>query len=64
MAAFFPLVDICFQRKHFRGKTVKRNVLVPPPKADAPPAKPKEEGKAPPKGKEAAKPKPAKGGKK
>ncbi|KAK1330473.1 hypothetical protein QTO34_010662 [Cnephaeus nilssonii] len=44
VAAFFPLIDICLQRKHFRGKKVKRNVLVPPQrKADA--AKAKEEAK-------------------
>uniref|UniRef100_G1QEC3 Uncharacterized protein n=2 Tax=Myotis TaxID=9434 RepID=G1QEC3_MYOLU len=30
VAAFFPLIDICLQRKHFRGKKVKKNVLVPP----------------------------------
>ncbi|XP_008138096.1 CKLF-like MARVEL transmembrane domain-containing protein 2 [Eptesicus fuscus] len=57
VAAFFPLIDICLQRKHFRGKKVKRNVLVPPQKkADA--AKAKEEAKS-----GAAKPKEDKKGK-
>ncbi|KAM7058770.1 CKLF-like MARVEL transmembrane domain-containing protein 2 isoform 2-T2 [Molossus nigricans] len=45
VAAFFPLIDICLQRKHFRGKKVKRNVLVPPPRKEEPDAKPKEEAK-------------------
>uniref|UniRef100_A0A4X1USL1 MARVEL domain-containing protein n=1 Tax=Sus scrofa TaxID=9823 RepID=A0A4X1USL1_PIG len=32
VAAIFALIDICIQRKHFKGKKVKRNVLVPPEK--------------------------------
>ena len=31
MAALFALVDVCLQKKHFKGKKIKRNVLVPPP---------------------------------
>ncbi|XP_036297128.1 CKLF-like MARVEL transmembrane domain-containing protein 2 [Pipistrellus kuhlii] len=46
VAAFFPIIDVCLQRKHFRGKQVKRNVLVPPPKMAA------EKGKEEPKPKE------------
>lgn len=79
MAALFALVDVCLQRKHFKGKKVKRNVLVPPPKEAEKPKAPektgegaKPEGKKPkdPKAKADAKGKPdadkgkAKGGKK
>lgn len=61
MAGLFALIDICLQRKHFKGKRVKRNVLIPPPGKDqkgekpkepekppekAPPEKPKDKGKA------------------
>ncbi|KAM5296807.1 CKLF-like MARVEL transmembrane domain-containing protein 2 [Glossophaga mutica] len=63
LASFFPLIDICLQRKHFRGKKIQRNVLVPPEKKEIakpePPAKGKEEEKGPAAGKpkEEAKPK-------
>ncbi|KFO19954.1 CKLF-like MARVEL transmembrane domain-containing protein 2 [Fukomys damarensis] len=30
VAAFFAFLDIYFQRKHFKGKRIKRNILVPP----------------------------------
>ncbi|KAF6077084.1 CKLF like MARVEL transmembrane domain containing 2 [Phyllostomus discolor] len=59
VAAFFPLIDICLQRKHFRGKKIQRNVLIPPEKEKGkpePPAKGKEDEK-PAKPKEEAKPK-------
>ncbi|XP_034494922.1 CKLF-like MARVEL transmembrane domain-containing protein 2 [Ailuropoda melanoleuca] len=61
VAGLFALIDICLQRKHFKGKRVKRNALIPPPGKDqkgekpkepekppekAPPEKPKEKGKA------------------
>ncbi|XP_008700746.2 CKLF-like MARVEL transmembrane domain-containing protein 2 [Ursus americanus] len=61
VAGLFALIDICLQRKHFKGKRVKRNVLIPPPGKDqkgekpkepekppekAPPEKPKDKGKA------------------
>ena len=49
VAALFALVDVCLQRKHFKGKKVKRNVLVPPPKEG-------EKPKAPEKTEEGAKP--------
>ncbi|XP_021112603.1 CKLF-like MARVEL transmembrane domain-containing protein 2 isoform X4 [Heterocephalus glaber] len=42
IAAFSAFLDICFQRKHFKGKRIKRNILDPPPKAGAP-EKPAEE---------------------
>ncbi|XP_019509359.1 PREDICTED: CKLF-like MARVEL transmembrane domain-containing protein 2 [Hipposideros armiger] len=46
LAGFFALIDICLQRNHFRGKRIKKNVLVPPekqqPAKDAEAAKPKE----------------------
>ncbi|CAI9161987.1 unnamed protein product [Rangifer tarandus platyrhynchus] len=79
VAALFALVDVCLQRKHFKGKKIKRNVLVPPPKEAEKPKAPektgeggKPEGKKPkePKAKADAKGKPdagkgkAKGGKK
>ncbi|XP_053772222.1 CKLF-like MARVEL transmembrane domain-containing protein 2 [Desmodus rotundus] len=55
VAAFFPLIDICLQRKHFRGKKLQRNVLVPPEKKEKgmpeQPAKGKEAEKAPEEGK-------------
>lgn len=54
MAAFLPLIDICLQRKHFRGKKIQRNVLIPPEKEKGKPetpAKGKEEEKAPAAGK-------------
>ena len=54
VAAFFPLIDICLQRKHFRGKKLQRNVLVPPEKKEKgmpeQPAKGKEAEKAPEEG--------------
>ncbi|CAK6436657.1 unnamed protein product [Pipistrellus nathusii] len=59
VAAFFPIIDICLQRKHFRGKKVKRNVLVPPPKLAE-----TEKAKGGPKPKEEKKGKAAKAGKK
>uniref|UniRef100_A0A8C6CR51 CKLF-like MARVEL transmembrane domain-containing protein 2 n=1 Tax=Moschus moschiferus TaxID=68415 RepID=A0A8C6CR51_MOSMO len=52
VAALFALIDVCLQRKHFKGKKVKRNVLVPPPSKEA--EKGKDEGKP----KDAAKGKP------
>ncbi|XP_055267089.1 CKLF-like MARVEL transmembrane domain-containing protein 2 [Moschus berezovskii] len=52
VAALFALIDVCLQRKHFKGKKVKRNVLVPPPPKEA--EKGKDEGKL----KDAAKGKP------
>lgn len=75
MAGLFALIDICLQRKHFRGKRVRKNVLIPPAKKqiikNAETVKPKEEEKPPaakPKEAEkppaAAKPKEKKGGKK
>ncbi|XP_005876409.1 PREDICTED: CKLF-like MARVEL transmembrane domain-containing protein 2 isoform X2 [Myotis brandtii] len=61
VAAFFPLIDICLQRKHFRGKKVKKNVLVPPQKmAGAPKEEPKGEA-AKPKDDKKGKPAPAAG---
>ncbi|XP_054435082.1 CKLF-like MARVEL transmembrane domain-containing protein 2 [Pteronotus mesoamericanus] len=52
VAAFFPLIDVCLQRKHFRGKKIQKNVLIPPTKKDKETpegaAKPKEGEKAAP----------------
>lgn len=68
LAGFFALIDVCLQRKHFKGKKVKRHVLVPPTKEGAKEpgqgpgaAKPKEEPK--PADKKAEKPKEADKGK-
>ncbi|XP_059237609.1 CKLF-like MARVEL transmembrane domain-containing protein 2 [Mustela nigripes] len=36
VAGLFALIDICLQRKHFKGKKVKRNVLIPPPPREKP----------------------------
>ncbi|XP_019609265.2 CKLF-like MARVEL transmembrane domain-containing protein 2 [Rhinolophus sinicus] len=51
MAGLFALIDICLQRKHFRGKRIKKNVLIPPAKKqiikEAETVKPKEEEKPP-----------------
>lgn len=60
MAALFALVDVCLQKKHFKGKKIKRNVLVPPPPKE--PEKPVAEVKPvdAEKKKEAGKPKEAK----
>lgn len=44
MAALFALVDVCLQRKHFKGKRVKRNVLIPPPKEVEKPQPPEKAG--------------------
>ncbi|KAI5143218.1 Cklf-Like Marvel Transmembrane Domain-Containing Protein 2 [Manis pentadactyla] len=53
---FFALIDVSLQRKHFKGKKVRKNVLVPPPPKDKrkeespmppPDAKPKAPEKAP-----------------
>ncbi|XP_022367041.1 CKLF-like MARVEL transmembrane domain-containing protein 2 [Enhydra lutris kenyoni] len=67
VAGLFALIDICLQRKHFKGKKVKRNVLIPPPPREKPkgPEKPPEkaEEKPPEKAPEKAKDK-GKGGKK
>ncbi|XP_007938574.1 CKLF-like MARVEL transmembrane domain-containing protein 2 [Orycteropus afer afer] len=62
LAGLFALIDLCLQRKHFKGKRVKRNVLVPPPGKDkdkdkekegeAEKEKPKEAEAAPDKAKE------------
>lgn len=66
VAGFFALIDISLQKKHFKGKKVRKNVLVPPPPKDKrnegppmppPDAKPKAPEKAPEKEK-------AKGGQK
>lgn len=66
VAGFFALIDVSLQRKHFKGKKVRKNVLVPPPPKDKrnegppmppPDAKPKAPEKAPEKEK-------AKGGQK
>lgn len=61
MAGVFALIDICLEIKHFRGKRIKRNVLIPPAKKqitkEAETVKPKKEEKQPPaKPKEAEKP--------
>ncbi|KAF6287793.1 CKLF like MARVEL transmembrane domain containing 2 [Rhinolophus ferrumequinum] len=61
MAGVFALIDVCLERKHFRGKRIKKNVLIPPAKKqitkEAETVKPKEEEKQPPaKPKEAEKP--------
>ncbi|XP_006180738.2 LOW QUALITY PROTEIN: CKLF-like MARVEL transmembrane domain-containing protein 2 [Camelus ferus] len=32
VAGLFALIDVCLQRKHFKGKKVRRNVLIPPGK--------------------------------
>ncbi|XP_006863698.1 PREDICTED: CKLF-like MARVEL transmembrane domain-containing protein 2-like [Chrysochloris asiatica] len=45
LAALFSLIDVCLQRKHFKGKKVKKNVLVPPPGKDQ--VKSKDATKAP-----------------
>ncbi|DAA20085.1 CKLF-like MARVEL transmembrane domain-containing protein 2 isoform X2 [Bos indicus] len=60
VAALFALVDVCLQKKHFKGKKIKRNVLVPPPPKE--PEKPVAEVKPvdAEKKKEAGKPKEAK----
>ncbi|XP_055409094.1 CKLF-like MARVEL transmembrane domain-containing protein 2 [Bubalus kerabau] len=60
VAALFALVDVCLQKKHFKGKKIKRNVLVPP--APKEPEKPVAEEKPADaeKKKEAGKPKDAK----
>ncbi|XP_045842932.1 CKLF-like MARVEL transmembrane domain-containing protein 2 [Meles meles] len=67
MAGLFALIDICLQRNHFKGKKVKRNVLLPPPPREPKAEKPKEpekaEEKPPEKAEEKAKNK-RKGGKK
>ncbi|XP_047566157.1 CKLF-like MARVEL transmembrane domain-containing protein 2 [Lutra lutra] len=67
VAGLFALIDICLQRKHFKGKKVKRNVLIPPPPREKPkgPEKPPEKAgeKPPEKAPEKAKDK-GKGGKK
>ncbi|XP_057348876.1 LOW QUALITY PROTEIN: CKLF-like MARVEL transmembrane domain-containing protein 2 [Manis pentadactyla] len=56
VAGFFALIDVSLQRKHFKGKKVRKNVLVPPPPKDKrkeespmppPDAKPKAPEKAP-----------------
>ncbi|XP_077742049.1 CKLF-like MARVEL transmembrane domain-containing protein 2 isoform X1 [Canis aureus] len=67
VAGLFALIDICLQRKHFKGKRIKRNVLTPPPPGkDQKAEKPKEGEKPPEKAAEKAeKPKDKeKGGKK
>lgn len=57
VAALFALVDVCLQKKHFKGKKVKRNVLVPPPPKEPEKPKPAEKTAEEGKKKEAAKPK-------
>ncbi|XDB59723.1 PREDICTED: CKLF-like MARVEL transmembrane domain-containing protein 2 [Capra hircus] len=57
VAALFALVDVCLQKKHFKGKKVKRNVLVPPPPKEPEKPKPAEKTEEAGKKKEAAKPK-------
>ncbi|XP_025744558.1 CKLF-like MARVEL transmembrane domain-containing protein 2 isoform X1 [Callorhinus ursinus] len=47
VAGLFALIDICLQRKHFKGKRVKRNVLIPPAGKEQKLDKPKE-GEKPP----------------
>ncbi|XP_004626096.1 CKLF-like MARVEL transmembrane domain-containing protein 2 [Octodon degus] len=57
VTAFLSLIDVCLQRKHFKGKKIKRNILVPPPKpGEKPPEpeKPEDKDKADDKGKGAA----------
>ncbi|KAM9046919.1 CKLF-like MARVEL transmembrane domain-containing protein 2 [Megaptera novaeangliae] len=69
VAALFALIDVCLQKKHFKGKKVKRHVLIPPGK-DKQGEKPKEGEKPGEAGKGRAGvpppplPPPAKGGKK
>ncbi|XP_036087984.1 CKLF-like MARVEL transmembrane domain-containing protein 2 [Rousettus aegyptiacus] len=50
VAGFFAFIDIFLQRKHFKGKRIRKNVLVPPVKREQVKekevTKPKEEGKA------------------
>ncbi|XP_065775410.1 CKLF-like MARVEL transmembrane domain-containing protein 2 [Muntiacus reevesi] len=58
VAALFALVDVCLQRKHFKGKKVKRNVLVPPPKEAEKPKPPEKAGEGgKPEGKKPKEPK-------
>ncbi|XP_053459330.1 CKLF-like MARVEL transmembrane domain-containing protein 2 isoform X2 [Nycticebus coucang] len=67
-AAFFALIDIPIQTKHFKGKRARRNALIPPPPREIQPEEPKEAeaGQAPPTPEAAAAPDadPAKGNKK
>ncbi|XP_004460984.1 CKLF-like MARVEL transmembrane domain-containing protein 2 [Dasypus novemcinctus] len=44
VAGLFPLIDMCLQRKHFKGKRARKNVLSPPPPKEKGPEgeKPKE----------------------
>ncbi|XP_041628993.1 CKLF-like MARVEL transmembrane domain-containing protein 2 [Vulpes lagopus] len=48
VAGLFALIDICLQRKHFKGKRIKRNVLIPPPPGKDQKAEKPKEGEKPP----------------
>ncbi|XP_006155682.1 CKLF-like MARVEL transmembrane domain-containing protein 2, partial [Tupaia chinensis] len=65
LAGFFALIDMCLQRNHFKGKKIKKNILVPPPGKDKPPepGKGKEPEKKDTEKKEPEKPKEADKGK-
>ncbi|XP_077611599.1 CKLF-like MARVEL transmembrane domain-containing protein 2 isoform X1 [Crocuta crocuta] len=54
IAGMFALLDICLQTKHFKGKTIQKNVLAPPPKQEQMDEKPKEAVKPPEKAPEKA----------
>nr|XP_045748075.1 CKLF-like MARVEL transmembrane domain-containing protein 2 [Mirounga angustirostris] len=47
VAGLFALIDVCLQRKHFKGKRVRRNALIPPAGKEQKFEKPKE-GEKPP----------------